>query len=185
MYVSAVHNQNNAIRMSSCINTSLYYSYTYHNGDRIYIAECRTTHILYHNTENTMYTIKSTATYILNSVFSEHSEIEIRNAANTYITNTTSLITAYNTTNIVLNDTLFSNMDAPYTASSASEPTSLPAVISLYSSTLNITDCTFTRNNINISSIKIIGSNVTMSGKVLFHSNAASSGTVLIYISKE
>ena len=178
MNVSAAHNQNNAIRMSSCINTSLYYSYTYHNGDGIYITESRTTHILYLNTENTMYIIKSTDIYILNSVFSEHSDIEMRNTANTYITNTTSLITAYNTKNIVLNDTLFSNMDAPPTATSTSEPTSLPAVISLYSSTLNIADCTFTRNS--ISSIKTIGSNVTMSGKVLFHNNTASLGTVLI-----
>ena len=178
MNVYAAHNQNNAIRMSSCINTSLYYSYTYHNGDGIYITESRTTHILYLNTENTMYIIKSTDIYILNSVFSEHSDIEMRNTANTYITNTTSLITAYNTKNIVLNDTLFSNMDAPPTATSTSEPTSLPAVISLYSSTLNITDCTFTRNS--ISSIKTIGSNVTMSGKVLFHNNTASLGTILI-----
>ena len=174
----SVHNQNNAITMSSCINTSLYYSYTYHNGDRMYITACRTTYILYHNTENTIYVIKSTDTHILNSVLSEHSEIELKNTANTYITNTTSLITAYNTTNIVLNYTRFSNMDAPSTASSTSEPTSQPAVISLYSSTLNITDCAFTRNK--ISSIKTIGSNVTMSGEVLFHNNTAYLGTVLI-----
>ena len=174
MNVSAAYNQNNAIRMSSCINTSLYYLYTYNNGDGIYITGCTTTHILYLNTGNTMYIIKSTDTYILNSVISEYSDIEMRNTANTYITNTTSLITAYNTTNIVLNDTLFSNMDAPSTASSTSEPTSLPAVISLYSSALNITDCSFTRNI--ISSIKTIGSNVTMSGKVLFHNNTASLG---------
>ena len=122
-----------------------------------------------------MYIIQSTDTHILNSVFSD---IEMRNTANTYITNTTSLITAYNTINIILNDTLFSNMDAPSTASSTSEPTSLPAVISLYSSTLNITDCNFTRNS--ISSIKTIGSNITMSGQVLFHNNTASSGTGLI-----
>ena len=122
--------------------------------------------------------MESTNTYILNSVLSEHSDIEMRNTANTFITNTTSLITAYNTTNIVLNASLFSNMDAPSTASSTSEPTSLPAVISLYSSTLNITDCTFTRNK--ISSIKTIGSNITMSGNVLFHNNTASLGTVLI-----
>ena len=51
--------------------------------------------------------------------------------------------------------------------------------IILYSSTLNIADCTFTRNN--ISSIKTIGSNVTMFGKVLFHNNTASSGTCLIF----
>ena len=178
MNVSAAHNQNNAITMIDCTNTSLYYSYTYHNGDGISIAECRTTHILYHITENTMRIMESTNTYILNSVLSEHSDIEMRNTANTFITNTTSLITAYNTTNIVLNATLFSNMDAPSTASSTSEPTSLPAVISLYSSTLNITDCTFTRNK--ISSIKTIGSNITMSGNVLFHNNTASLGTVLI-----
>ena len=135
-------------------------------------------HILYYNTENTMYIIKSIDTHIMNSVFTEHSDIEIRNTANTYITNTTSLITAYNTTNIILNGTLFSNMDAPSTASSASEPTSLPAVITLYSSTLIMADCNFTRNN--ISSIKIFGSNLTMSGKILFHNNTASLGTVLI-----
>ena len=178
MNVSAAHNQNNAITMIDCTNTRLYYSYIYHNGNGIYIAECRTTHILYHITENTMRIMKSTNTYILNSVLSEHSDIEMRNTANTFITNTTSLITAYNTKNIVLNATLFSNMDAPSTASSTSEPTSLPAVITLYSSTLNITDCTFTRNK--ISSIKTIGSNITMSGNVLFHNNTASLGTVLI-----
>ena len=176
--VYAAHNQNNAIRMSSCINTRLYYSYTYHNRDGIYITESRETHILYLNTGNTMYIKKSTDTYILNSILSEHSEIEMWNTANTYITNTTSLIIAYNTTNIVLNGTLFSNMDAQSTAGSTSEPTSLPAVISLYSSTLIMADCNFTRNN--ISSMKIIGSNLTMSGKVLFHNNIASFGTVLI-----
>ena len=127
-----------------------------------------------------MYIIKSTDTYILNSVFSEHSDIKMRNTANTFITTTTSLITASKTTNIVLNDTLFSNMDAPSTASSSSEPTGLPAVISLYSSTLNITDCNFTRNK--ISSIKTIDSNVTMSGEVLFHNNTASLGTVFISV---
>ena len=123
MNVSAAHNQNRAIMMSACVNTSLYYSYTYHNhGDGIYIDECRTTHILYYNTKNTMHNviINSTDTYILNSVLSEHSDIEMRNTAKIYITNTTSLITAYNTINIVLNDTLFSDMDAPSTASSTS-----------------------------------------------------------------
>ena len=107
----------------------------------------------------------------------QQSDIIMMKTANTYITNTTSLITAYDTSNIVLNDTSFSNMYAP-TASSASEPTSLPAVITLYNSNLIIRDCNFTRNN--ISSIKTIGSNVTMCGKVLFHYNTASSGTVLI-----
>ena len=122
----------------------------------------------------------STDTNVMNisAAHNQRSDITMISTANTYIANTTSLITAINTTNIVLIDMFFINMDAPSTASSASEPTSLPAVITLYSSTLIIRDCTFTRNK--ISSIKAIGSNVTMSGKVLFHNNTASSGTVLI-----
>ena len=182
MNISAAYNQYNAIAISQCTNTSLYYSYTctYPNRDGIYISGCTTTYIVNHNTGNKIYVENSADIHILNSVFSEHTAIEMTNTANTYITNTTSFITAYDTTNIVLNDILFSNMDAPSTASSTSEPASLPAVISLYSSTLMITDCTFTANN--ISSIKTVGSNVTMSGKVLFHNNTASSGTVLISV---
>ena len=121
---------------------------------------------------------QSTNTYILKTVVNENGHIEILNTANTYITNTTSLITAYNATNIVLNDSSFINMDFPSTASSTSEPINLPAVITLYDSTLTIIDCTFTRNK--FSSIKTINSNVTMSGKILFINNTASSGTVLI-----
>ena len=172
----AAHNQKNAIKMSECIKTILHYSYTYNNTDGIYITGCKTTRILYHNnTGNTMYIIKGKDTHLQNSIFSEDSDIKMRNTANTYITNTTSLITAYHTTNIVLNDNVYSNMDAP---STASEPISLPAVISLYTSTLTIADCKFKTND--ISSIKAIGSNVTMSGKILFDNNTASMGAVLI-----
>ena len=178
MDVSAEHNHDAGIRLYDSFNTSLDHTYTYHNRYSIYIIGCTTTHIVLHNTGNKIYVIESTDTHILKSVLSEHSDIEMTNAVNVYITNTTSLITAYNTKNIVLNDTVLTNMDVPSTASSTSEPASLPAVITLYNSTLTITDCTFTRNN--ISSIKTIGSSVTMSGKVLFLSNTASSGTVLI-----
>ena len=179
MNVSALHNQDKGIALSECNNTSLYHTYTRHNRYGIYIMECTATYIVDHKTGSKIHVTKSIDTHILNSVLGEHSDIAMINTANTYITNTTSFITAYNTTDTILKDTLFSNMDVPSTASSASEPTSLPAVITLYSSALIINNCTFTRNN--ISSIKTIGSNVTMSGKVLFHNNTASSGTVLIF----
>ena len=60
MNVSAALNQINAITMSFCLNTILYYSYTYayHNGNGIYITTCRTTHVRYHNTRNTMHNYK-------------------------------------------------------------------------------------------------------------------------------
>ena len=170
VHVSTVHND----------NTSLYHTYTYHNNKvGLYIIGCTTTRIVYHNIGNKIYLRNNTDTHILHSVLSEHGDIEMINTGNTYITNTTSFITAYNTTNIVLSETVFTNMDVPSTAGRTSEPTSLPAVITLYGSTLTITDCTFTRND--ISSIKAIGSNVTMSGQVLFHNNTASSGSGLIF----
>ena len=196
MNVFAAHNGHNGMYLyystdtnmmnSSTVynrNTSLYHTYSYHNMYAgMYVIGCTTTHIAYHNTGNKVYLRNNTDTYILQSIFSEHSDIEMINTANTYITNTTSFITAYNTTDIVLNETIFPNMDAPSTASSTSGPISLPAVITLYGSTLTITNCTFTRNN--ISSIKAIGSNITMSGQVLFHNNTASSGTGLIFAKK-
>ena len=179
MNVSAVHNQEGGVLIYGCSNTSLYHTYIYHNKDGTYITGCTTTHIVYHNTGNKIYLQDNRDTHILLSALSEQSDIEMINTGNTYITNTTSFITAYNTKNIVLTNNIFHNMDVSSTAGNTSEPTSLPAVITLYGSTLTITDCTFTRNN--ISSIKAIGSNVTMSGKVLFYNNTASSGTGLIF----
>ena len=179
MNVTAVRNQEGGVLIYGCSNTSLYHTYIHHNKEVTSINGCTTTHIVYHNTGNILYLQNNRDTHILMSVLSEQSDIEMINTGNTYITNTTSFITAYNTKNIVLTNNIFHNMDVSSTASNTSEPTSLPAVITLYGSTLTITDCTFTRNN--ISSIKAIGSNVTMSGKVLFHNNTASSGSGLIF----
>ena len=161
--VSAVHNEDYGIALLYSTDASMTNVSAAHN--RYYGIALR------YSTDTSMTNVSA--------AHNQQSDITMMNTANTYITNTTSLITAYDTTNIVLNDTSFSNMYAP-TASSASEPTSLPAVITLYNSTLIIRDCNFTRNN--ISSIKTIGSNVTMCGKVLFHYNTASSGTVLIFV---
>ena len=177
--VSALHNQREGLILYKCSNTSLYHTYTNHNKDGLFVVGCINTHIVYHSTRKNIHLKNNKDTYILQSVLSEHSDIKILNTENTYITNTTSFITAYNTTNIVLNETIYPNMDAPSTASSTSEPTSLLAVITLYDTTLTITNCTFTGNR--ISSIKAISSNVTIFGKVLFYNNTASSGTGLIF----
>ena len=163
MNVSAAQNVEYGISLHYCTDTSMMIVSAAHNG--------KYGILLYYSTDTNM-----------REVYAAHnqaSDIAMMATTNTSMTNTTSLITAYNTTNIVLNDTSFSNMDDPSTASSTSEPTSLPAVITLYNSILIIRDCNFTKNK--ISSIKAISSNVTMSGKVLFNNNTASSGTVLIF----
>ena len=184
--VSAAHNRNTGVAMWKCTNSNMINLSATHNGDTgiSMVISADTSFINVSAAHNEIFGVLlyySTDINLMNvsAVHNQHSDIELINIVNTHITNTAYLITAYNTKNIVLNETSFSNMDAPSTASSTSEPTSLPAIITLYSSTLNIRDCNFTRNS--ISSIKAIGSNVTMSGKVLFHNNTASSGTVLIF----
>ena len=183
--VSAAHNGDDGIDLHRSSNISMMNVSAIHNWDiGIHLYYCTDTIMLnvsaVHNGDIGIYLYQSTDTNMINvsAEHNHHNDIAMINTANTYIVNTKSLITAYNTTNVVLNDTSFSNMFCSSIASSISEPTSLPAVITLYSSTLIIRDCNFTRNN--ISSIKTIGPTVTMSGKVLFHNNTAYSGTVLI-----
>ena len=205
--VSAAHNENDGIYLYYSTDTSMTNVSTAHNvyGGILldYSTDTSMTNVfaahnelygiyLYYSTHTSMmnvfavqnenggiYLYSSANTQILKSVLGEYRHIEMINTTNTYITNTTSLIIAYDSTNLVLNGTLFSNMDAPSSASSTSEPISLPAIITIYSSTLTITNCTFTSNK--ISSIKAFSTNVTMSDKVIVYNNTAFSGTGLIF----
>ena len=169
MNVSAVKNRKNGIRIISSSNTNINHTYTYHYG----MIAC--TNFVYQTTGN-VYVHNNTDTHIMNSVVCV---MEIINATNIYITNASSPIIAYSTTNIFMSDSIFHDMDVQSTVSSTSEPANLPAVITVYGSTLTITDCTFTGNK--ISSIKAFSSNLTLSGKVLFHNNTALLGTAVIF----
>ena len=180
MNVSTALNKHDGITLDYSTNTTIMNVSTAlnkHDGISLYYStDTSMTHVsAAFNDYDGIHSHNSTDTYILKLVFYECGHI---NTSNTYIANTASLITVYDSTNIVLNGTLFTNLNLPSLASTTSDPTSLPAVITLYSSSLTITDCSFTRNK--ISSIKATSSNVTMSGKVLFHNNTASLGTVLI-----
>ena len=140
--VSTLNNTNGGLLIQACINTNLYH--TYHNKTEV--VDSATIHIVYHMTGNQIILQNSTEAYILKSVLSGvDSDIKIINAANIYITNTTCLITAYNTANIDLKDTLYHNVDVPSTVSRTSGPTNLPAVITLDNTTLTIKDCIFAK----------------------------------------
>ena len=67
-----------------------------------------------------------------------------------------------------------------YTPSAANTITSLPAVILLYNSSVHVSECDFTRNN--ISAVRAHASNITVSGVVTFSHNRAFSGTAFILI---
>ena len=92
------------------------------------------------------------------------------------ITNgTLSSIVVYSTASLQVSYCLFSEVDASTTITNT-DPDSLPAIIELYDSSLNISECNFTRNN--ISSVKAFNSSITVSGDMLFSDNTAISGTV-------
>ena len=63
---------------------------------------------------------------------------------------------------------------------SAADPTTLPAVIALYSSSVHISGFNVTENN--VSAVKAIQSNVTASGDVIVSNNRAIAGTAFILL---
>ena len=184
MNIAAAYNCNSGITMYGIINTRVYHASTHHNNqDGMYMNECRKVLIVYlSSTRNKRHGIsvvlKSVEVKIMNAVVNDDSGINVKDADYIHISNTTSSITAYSTSSIAVNDATFSNMISLSTASSASDPTSQPAVITLYGSILSISDCTFTRNV--ISSVKAVGSNITLSGEVIFSNNRALYGTAFI-----
>ena len=81
--------------------------------------------------------------------------------------------------NTLIYNTSFTDITAQST-SSTEDPTSLPAVIVLYQSTLLVSGCNFTRNH--ISAIGAYASNITVSGDLMFSNNIAFTGTAFILI---
>ena len=84
-------------------------------------------------------------------------------------------ITVYSSFDISISVSSFMSMK-PLTF--ASDPTSLPSVLLLYYSTLSMSNCSFSGNE--ISGVKLFGSNVTLSGQLSFINNTAPSGTAFI-----
>ena len=131
--ICAAHNQKSGILVEDCVNTSMYYTATHNNNDDgMHMNGCKKTYILYlSSTHNANHGISLLSNcfeiLIMNSVLNDNSGIYMIDADNICVSNTTSIITA-------LNDTTFSNMRSLSTASSSSNPTSLPAVITLYGS---------------------------------------------------
>ena len=172
------------IKISASTETNLTHVISRHNKDKgIELQVCMRTNVAYlsstHNTKHGMLVVFSSDTQISNSVllYNEESGMNLLNAIATYITNTASFIIASNSI-IAMEDNVISRKTHSTTTSNTDDPTSLPAVITLYDSTMAIRNCTFTGNS--VSSIKAFRSNVTLSGEVIFSHNRAFSGTAFI-----
>ena len=80
----------------------------------------------------------------------------------------------------ILEDSVFLNISSSSTLRGRNiNPSSLPAVISVYKSFLTIKNCNFTTNS--FSNVQAVGSSIRVFGKVIFSNNSALSGTAFIF----
>ena len=187
LHIHVFYNHYRGIDFFNCKNTNaINVSSTWNRDNGLYFRKCTHTFLFSlsstHNKEHGILLFSSVDTYIIDAIIMNNKKVGINliGARNTYIESTTSCISAYTSKNSFLVDSEFSNVTSvSLTTSSAADPTSLPALIVLYSSALTIHNCTFVGNN--ISSIKAFSSNVVLSGQVIFSNNRAFAGTAFIF----
>ena len=80
-------------------------------------------------------------------------------------------------TEIVIENSSFVDINAQRSVSTTN-PSTLPVIIGVFSSTLEISECSFKQNH--ISAVRAHESNITLSGNVLFSNNTAVFGTAFI-----
>ena len=159
MNVSVQNNQHNGIDLNNCQNVSLHDVISSNNSNGLYLQSSDNITVIQANV-----------------CHNKNHEISLNLINNISITNgTLSSIVVYSTASLQVSFCLFSEVDASTTITKT-DPDSLPAIIELYDSSLNISECNFTRNN--MSSVKAFNSSITVSGDMLFSDNTAISGTV-------
>ena len=82
-------------------------------------------------------------------------------------------------TEIIIENSLFVDINAQRSASTTN-PSTLPVIIGVYQSTLEISECSFKQNH--ISAVTAHESNITLSGNVLFSNNTAVFGTAFVLV---
>ena len=82
-------------------------------------------------------------------------------------------------TEIIIENSSFVDINAQRFASTTN-PSTLPVIIGVYSSTLEISECSFKQNH--ISAVRAHESNITLSGNVLFSNNTAVFGTTFMLV---
>ena len=93
-------------------------------------------------------------------------------------------MSVWSSTEILIQNSSFVDINAPSSVSTTgvitTGPSTLPAIIALFQSTLEIRDCSFNQNH--LSAVRAHKSNVTLSGNVVFSNNTAVSGTAFILV---
>jgi len=133
--------------------------------------------------------------YIINATVmqSTYNGITMNDAINVHIINArmhvtqdtgVSIIMGYisitSSSQIKIFNTSFTGIGAAPNAAGGADPTTHPAIIVLYDSSLYISNCNFTENS--ISAVKAYASNITAAGDLIFSNNRAMAGTAFILV---
>ena len=186
--VSVTHNRGRGMEFSSCTNTSITTaSANINQWDGIYFRSCNNTSIINANASKNqnrgiwLVLCKNTivaCAYITHNqnggiLIEEHS---LNNTVKNISVNNNGYagIFLLSQSQLQLEDSVFSDV---VPLSSSSVATWLQAIIEVIDSTLIVTNCNFTRNN--ITSIRAIGSTITVRGDIIFANNQALVGVAL------
>ena len=181
MKVSVEHNQRDGIWIFSSTYTSLINISAQNNKEGIGIYNSQNVSLRDVISSNNSNGLQLQCSHDINVIraniyHNNNHEISLTLSNNISITaGTFNSIVVYSTASLQISFCLFSEVDV-WSIITNTDPESLPAIIELYDSSLNISECNFTRNN--ISSVKAFNSSITVSGDMLFSDNTAISGTI-------
>ena len=204
-YISStntVHNGEYGMELSSMKNTHIANTTTaYNGGNGMYLSTMNNTHItkttVAHNDWDGVRLSNMSNTHITNMTSTHNNGVGMYLSAinNTHMTETTAThngryistrigvfdgqVIIMSSSSMLIYNTSFTDVSAQST-SSTEDPTSLPAVIVVYQSTLHVSGCAFTRNI--ISAIVAYASNITVSSDLTFSNNRALAGTAFILV---
>ena len=186
-------NQRNGIYLESCQSTIMTNIYARNNQwDGLYLEKCSNTTLTVINASSNqrsgidlpLCTNISMANISANNQ-TRGMNLELSNDINiTNVSTTNNHVNGINLdscNNIRLENCVFSDIVSLSTLSIATELNTVPAIIELNNSTLIMSYCIFTGNN--ITSIKAIGSKIIPEGEIVFSDNRALLGAALLFAS--
>ena len=160
-----VHNNRSGMVLWNTNNTYIAETTAmYNGGNGIYVMESRHINITNTSIHNNNGSITFTAKYSLKIGFFFNPNVQILVGL---------------CTEIIIDNSSFVDINAQRFASTTN-PSTLPVIIGVYSSTLEISECSFKQNH--ISAVRAHESNITLSGNVLFSNNTAVFGTTFMLV---
>jgi len=202
--ITATHNAADGLNLEQVKNTHIIDTTTKHNTQNgLLLHYAKDTHIINITASNNdcrgMHISWTNNTIITNAMAAHNGRLGVYldKANSTHITNLTALhnydggtgsdalvngqteISSHFSTYTHISNSFFTDISTSSSANTAI-PSSLPAVIELYHSTLHFSECQFIRNN--VSAVRAYASNITLSGDLIFSDNTAMAGTAFVLL---